>query len=56
MDSEGDKSSEPYQVVAKDATSVAILIDGHEIYHINFEGRYYWVCAGKFREYFKKIE
>jgi hypothetical protein len=56
VDSEGDKSVVPYQVVAKDATSVAILIDGYEIYHINFEGKYYWICLGKFRDYYRKIE
>lgn len=56
VNSEDYKSVEPYQVVAKDATSVAILVDGYEIYHINFEGKYYWICLGKFRDYYRKIE
>ena len=54
----GDKSIGRYQVVAKDSNSVAIvapgLIDEIEIADIHFEGNYYWICLGKFREYFKK--
>jgi hypothetical protein len=61
---EGKTSVAPYQVVAKDARSVAILAPGvldgdeQEIYHMHFEGRHYWAWPepGKFPEYFKKIE
>lgn len=63
-DFEGEKSVWPYQVVAKDAHSVAILGPGimdedeQEIYHIHFEGKYHWVWPdlASFPEYFKRIE
>ena len=60
----GEKSVGPCRVVAKDATSVAVLgpawwdEDEQEIAHIHFEGKYYWVWCpvGNFVEYFRKIE
>ena len=58
---EGDESVVPYQFVAKDANSVAITSpsvygDGDKIQHIHFEGKYYWICLGQFREYFKRVD
>ena len=61
---EGRKSVTPYRVAAKDAHSVAILAPGlldpdeQEIYHIHFEGRYYWIrlALANFPEYFRRIE
>jgi hypothetical protein len=60
----GEKSVAPYRVAAKDAHSVAILAPGlldpdeQEIYHIHFEGRYYWIwpAPANFPEYFRGIE
>ena len=60
----GEKFVDRYQVVAKDATSVAILAPGiidedeQEIGHIHFEGKYYWVWPdlASYPEYFKRIE
>ena len=31
------------------------IFEEDRLYHLNFEGKYYWICLGKFREYFKKI-
>jgi hypothetical protein len=51
-----------YTVVAKDSSSVAVVsegpIAGKEIFHIHFEGDYYWVClgSGRMREFFKRIK
>ena len=49
-----------FSVVARDETSVAIVtvgpILGREIVHIHFEDKYYWVCLGNIREYFKKVK
>ncbi len=64
MEFQGRKWVEPYRVVAKDASSVAILAPGLwdedelEIYHIHFEGRYYWIwpAVANFPEYFRRIE
>ncbi len=64
LDFQGEKSVTPYRVAAKDAWSVAILAPGiidrerEEIYHIHFEGPYYWVWPELARcpEYFKRIE
>ena len=61
---EGKRSVAPYQVVAKDARSVAILApaildeDEQEIVHIHFEGRYYWVWPdlANFPEYFRRLK
>ncbi len=57
----GDKSFQPYRVVAKNHYSVAIVTPGScesddQIYHIHFEGKYYSIWLGKYREFFKKIE
>ncbi len=60
---EGQKSVTPYRVVAQDARSVAILAPGlldpdeQEVYHIHFEGKYYWVwpAPADFPEYFRRI-
>ncbi len=48
-----------YRVVAKDLTSVVVAYlnadSGEEtLSHLHFEGRYYWVCLGAIREYFRK--
>jgi hypothetical protein len=51
-----------YTVVAKDSSSVAVVSEGpiaeKEIFHIHFEGDYYWVClgSGRMREFFKRIK
>jgi hypothetical protein len=49
-----------YSVVARDETSVAIVtagpILGRKIVHIQFEDKYYWVCLGNIREYFKQLK
>ncbi len=62
-DFQGEKTIEPYRIVAKDARSVAILAPGlilkeeEEIAHIHFEDNYYWVWPelARFPEYFKRI-
>jgi hypothetical protein len=52
----------PYVVVAKDASSVAIVsrdVLGEEaISHVHFEGSRFWVPVGRglFREFFKRVE
>lgn len=61
LELKGHKSVESYEVLGKDHCSAAIKIgtDPLEtglIHHIHFEGGYYWICLGSFREYFKKIE
>lgn len=47
-----------YVVVARDSNSVAIVtfnpISGPQIFHIHFEGKFYWICLGRIREYFKR--
>jgi hypothetical protein len=47
-----------YRVVAKDACSVVVLsvspVVGGQLIYLRFEGRHYWICLGKFREYFKR--
>ncbi len=67
-DVDGSKSVEPYTVVAKDLTSVAILApdvfdeEEQEIAHIHFDGDYYWVLMPEWsntacvREYFRRVE
>jgi len=49
----------PYKVVARDSSGVVIvgasLIDSEQITHIHFEKHGYWICLGKFREYFRRI-
>lgn len=51
-----------YLVLAKDASSVAILSSnsfaGEQIYHIHFEGPYYWILlgSGKTREFFRRVK
>jgi hypothetical protein len=46
----------PYVVVARDATSVAI-VSRNTITHIHFEDGWFWVFVGtgKFREYFRRV-
>ena len=58
---DGDTQRMPYRVVARDASSVAIVIDdpvaGPRISHIHFDGLHYWVAVeGKFREFFRRVE
>jgi hypothetical protein len=49
-------------VVARDSSSVAIVSDspiaGKQIWHIHFEGDYYWIClgSGRMREFFKRLK
>jgi hypothetical protein len=50
-----------YRVVAKNSSSVVTVgtssLTGEEaIYHIHFEGNYYWISLGKFREYFRRVK
>jgi len=50
-----------YRVVAKNSSSAVTVgtssLTGEEfIYHIHFEGRYYWISLGKFREYFRRVK
>jgi hypothetical protein len=64
LDLAGDKSVEPYRVVAKDASSVAIVtpkLDDTgeiEVMHIHFEGRYFWVWheGANFPAYYRRIK
>ena len=59
---EGTTSANPYKVVAKDSSSVALVVSnplvGKEIVHIHFEGPYYWIVlgSGRMREFFKRID
>ncbi len=51
---------QPYQVVASDARSVAIVfwsstMKGWRIRHINFEENHYWIDVGHQREWFEKM-
>jgi len=54
-------SASGYLVLAKDASSVAILSSnlfaGEQIHHIHFEGPHYWILlgSGKVREFFKRM-
>ena len=56
---EGNRSVHPYQVVAKDLDSVSIMAPGDvcddQVYHVHFDRDHYWICLGRFREYFKKV-
>lgn len=51
-----------YKVVAKDETSVAILIEGPDtkpkISHIHFEGAHFWINIGngRLREFFRRVK
>lgn len=51
-----------YQVVAKDSSSVALVVlnpvAGKQIVHIHFEGNRYWITlgSGRMREWFKRIK
>ena len=62
VDFEGLKFAERYWVIAKDSVSVVIqgdmpsIMTGSILQHIHFEGKYYSICLGKFREYFRRIE
>jgi hypothetical protein len=57
----GKTSVSRYSVVAKDSSSVALLvwnpIAGKQIAHIHFEGSCYWIVlgSGRMREFFKRI-
>ncbi len=58
---EGTRDAGPYTVVAKDADSVVLrvhdtLLKRDKLLHLVFEGRYYWICLGHFREYFKRVK
>ncbi len=50
----------PYKVVAKDASSAALvfvdaLTGAEKISHVHFEGEHYWISLGGIREYFRRI-
>jgi hypothetical protein len=49
-----------YTVVAKDSSSVATVSEnrtaGKRIFHIHFEDDHYWICLGRIREYFKRVD
>jgi len=53
------KTVSRYTVVAKGADSVATVsenpIAGKQIFHIHFEGDYYWISLGRFREFFRRV-
>jgi len=50
---------ERYEVVAKNDSSVVTVsvhpLYGKRIQHKHFDGQYYWVSLGRYREYFKHI-
>jgi hypothetical protein len=57
---DGDTDVAPYRVLAKNSYEVVITapsyLDGElKIQHIHFEGEYYWVTLGAFREYFRRV-
>lgn len=57
----GQISVNHYRVVAKDPSSVALLvwnpIAGKQIVHIHFESSHYWIVlgSGRMREFFKRV-
>lgn len=60
---EGNTSSAPYTVVAKDRSSVAIvsrdaILGEDTISHIHFEGSWFWISVGRgaLREFFTRLE
>lgn len=62
-DLKGYRNSQPYEVVASDSDSVAILCEsallgGRRIQHIHFDGDdYYWIeILERQREWFKRVK
>ena len=57
----GQVTAAPYRVVAKDSSSVALVVAnafaGEQIVHIHFEGNHYWIVlgSGRMREFFKRV-
>jgi hypothetical protein len=52
---DGERSSQPYEVVASDETSV-IVRSGGVLRQIHFDGDYYWIAIdGGLCEYFRRI-
>ena len=57
----GQVSVNRYIVVAKDSSSVALLVSdpimGDHIVHIHFERSHYWIIlgSGRMREFFKRV-
>jgi hypothetical protein len=57
----GQTSVNRYSVVAKDSSSVALLVSnptaGKQVVHIHFEGSHYWIVlgSGRMREFFKRM-
>lgn len=49
------KERGPYEVLASDADSVAIMCGG-QIRQIHFEGDHYWISLGRNREWFKRVK
>jgi|SRR5580693_3731638 hypothetical protein len=57
----GKVTAAPYRVVAKDSSSVALVVAnafaGEQIVHLHFEGSHYWIVlgSGRMREFFKQV-
>jgi hypothetical protein len=58
---EGTTTANRYRVVAKDPSSVALVVSnpilGDHIVHIHFERSHYWIFlgSGRMREFFKRV-
>jgi hypothetical protein len=55
------RESDSYQVVAADSDSVAIvcwssLLKENRIWHLHFEGDFFWIAIGPCREWFKRVK
>ncbi len=54
-DLKGYQERGPYEVIAIDTDSVAIMSAG-QIQHLHFEGEHYWISCGRNREWFKRVK
>jgi hypothetical protein len=57
----GSREADRYTVLGKNSEGVAINVgrgrgNPGRLYHIRFDGPYYWICLGWFREYFKRVK
>ncbi len=57
---DGSTDNLSYRVLAKNSDEVVVAglssVTGElSIHHIHFEGRYYWISLGAFREYFRRL-
>src|SRR5436309_1780414 len=55
---DGYRESGRYKVIGKDSRSVVMLSGSAanpSVRQVVFEGRYYWICLGRFREYFRRV-